>query len=282
MIYKTTLILGCVGWMATSAMGALIGLGEASNYAILGLSNGTVTINSATSIIGNVGYSSGVISTTNQKVSQFTGTAYVHGQVADFRYTPSTYKPSGGIVTNQTADALLDQANLDALAASRSYAKLAPNQTLGVINDINITINSTGPVNVISIASINMNSDIFTMNSRSGFEDVFIFNVLGDFAWSQSAVTGTALASNIIWNFPNSSSIDINKESTVFLGTILAPTGSVIYHNPASFDGAIIARDINLHSMFNLEGIPSNVPKPATLGLWAMGSVILTMWRRIS
>src|SRR5438046_8567249 len=35
-------------------------LGEAANFVVLGLANGDVSINSATSITGNVGYSAGV------------------------------------------------------------------------------------------------------------------------------------------------------------------------------------------------------------------------------
>jgi len=66
----------------------------------------------------------------------------------------------------------------------------------------------------------------------------------------------------------NAVDIKVNKAGTAFNGTILAPTGSVEYHNPATFNGRIIAQSIDLHSDFNIAGpTVSAIPLPATLPL---------------
>jgi choice-of-anchor A domain-containing protein len=271
---RNVIIAICLLAGAAASRGDSINLGAAGNFGILGLNNGTVTINSATSITGDVGYSNGVVSNTNQKVDSFNGTVYVHSG-ATFNYTPATFNPSGGFVIGGAADGLLNQANSDALSASSTYFGLGVTQTLGAINDTSVLVNSTGAVNVISISSINLNSDHFTINSRAGFNDLFIFNVTGSFDWSQSIADGTALPGNILWNFPNASSINVNKQATVFEGTILAPTGSVIYHNPATFTGSIVALNIDLHSDFNMSQPPVPADSSTPLPTAALGGLAL-------
>ena len=226
---------------------------EPFSYGLLGLNGGTFTINSSTNLIADVGYSSGVTSNTNQKINNFTGTAYVHSQVTSFIYTAATYQPTGGIVRNNaTADANLDAANANAITVSANYAGLTPNFTYGAINS-NLTINSAAHNTVVQMSSLNYNSMVLTLNGTAGSDDGFIINVTGSFDFSQSQIQlNNVRAERVIFNFPNPSAITVNKASNVFRGTILAPTGSVIYHNPASFEGSIIALNIAVHSDFNL------------------------------
>jgi hypothetical protein len=261
-------------------------LTPADQFAILGIggssaaSRGTVIINSATSITGDVGYARFTTSTTNQKVTTFTGTAYVHSEVAptattgtNWNYTAATYVPSGGIQygsSSAAVDTLLDDARAAALAASTFYgglpATLAP---IASINDTSATITSTGAVNVIDIGAIDIKSDTITLSGRVGFTDTFIIRVTGNFAVDQSTIAlANTTAAHVLWYFPTAATdIDIVKAETIFNGTILAPftTSSkpVIYHNPATFNGAIIARDINVHSDFNITHV-AFVPEPAT------------------
>ena len=223
-------------------------------FGLLGLNGGTFTINSSTNLIADVGYSRLVTSTTNQKINNFTGTAYVHSQVTSFVYTAATYQPTGGIVRNNAAaDAKLDAANANAIAVSANYAGLTPNYTFGAVTT-NQTINSVTNNTVVKISSMNYNSKVLTLNGTAGADDGFIINVLGSFDFSQSQIQlNNVRPERVIFNFPNPSAITINKSANVFRGTILAPTGSVIYHNPASFEGSIIARNIAVHSDFNLK-----------------------------
>ena len=274
--------------LAPSANAAVI-LGAAGNFTVLGLANqacagcatATVTINSATSIIGNVGYSAGVVSTTNQKVKTFSGTSFVAG-TADFQHKAATYQPTGGIRIGTanpnvapfgSVNDFLAQANADALAASAAAAALAP--TTGPLGNVsnNLTINSTGDVNVIPLSSLSYNNNTLTLSSRSGRNDHFIFNISGagdhtfDFAQSVISFGGTGTtADHVLFNFTGGThsaltGININKSRSVFNGTILSPFGNVTYHNPASFSGAIIGYRINLHSSFNISQ-SSFVPPP--------------------
>lgn len=236
-------------------------IGEAANFGLLGLENGTFTINSGTTLIANVGYSKGVTSGTNQKITTFTGTAYVHSLVNSFVYDATTYQPSGGIIQNNVAaDIKLNAANVGAISGSANYASLTPNISLGNVIT-NKTINRVNNVTVVSMASLNYNSNTITFVGQAGQDDAFIINVAGSFDFSQSTVVLTNVRpERVVWNFPNASNIVINKASTIFKGTILAPLGSVIYHNPASFEGAIIAKNIAVHSDFNLTQKKLEIP----------------------
>ena len=268
-----------------SAQADAISLGTAGQFAVLGLNDGFVTINSATKIQGNVGYSDGVFSHTNQKVDTFIGTAYVHSG-ADFQYTAATYAPTGGIQTGPSVDVLLDLANTDATAAAAYYAALVPSTNLGAVTgNQSFTSSAPGSTNVYAVSSLDLNGNTFTLHGL-GTNASFVFNVSGNFDWSQSQlVLDNVLASNVLFNFVNGTStigIDVNKAETVFNGTILAPSinAELVYHNPATFNGRIIARDITLHSDFNItnpgdENGPPPVPLPtAALGGFALCSMV--------
>ena len=256
--------------------------GEAANFTILGLEGGSVIINSATSIDGNVGYGKNVTSGTNQKVDSFTGSAYVHS-TASFTYTPATYAPSGGLTIGGSADSLLEQANVDALATASSLAGLAPTVNLGALGDNDSRVlKSGGALNVFSLDSLTYKEDTLELVSRPGFDDQFVFNVAGDFNFDNSEIKLTDVSvENVVFNFLNASAINIGKAGSIFLGAILAPAGDVDYHNPATFIGSIIAKDINLHSDFNMAGPEvSEIPVPGALVLFLSGLLGLAFARR--
>jgi hypothetical protein len=258
---------------STAAASSLLP-GEAGNFTILGLEGGSVIINSATSVSGDVGYSKNVTSNTNQKIDNFDGTAYVHSTTT-FTHTAATYAPSGGIVTGGSADSLLEQANADATQASINFAGLTPTTVLGALgdNDSRVLI-STGDLNVFSLDSLIYKEDTLELVSRSGFDDQFVFNVLGNFYFDNSEIKLTGVSTeHVVFNFLNASDIKIGKAGTIFMGAILAVTGSVDYHNPATFNGSIIALDINLHSDFNIAGPINPVPVPAAF--WLFGSALI-------
>jgi len=268
MIPKLSAVLLSAAMLAYAipAQSATFDLGTAGGFTVLGLDNGSVIINSATSITGDVGYSRGVTSNTNQKVETFSGTARVHTAVGSFTATPASFQPSGGVQSDAANDALLDQANSDAAAASAALAALTPVTILGNLGDNDSFSVGAG---VYSIGSLNFKEDTITLTGSD--TDTFIFNVSGsfDFSNSQILLQGGAIAANVIFNFLNAVDININKEGTLFNGTILALNGNVDYHNPATFNGRIIARDINLHSSFNINGPTTitSVPVPAALPL---------------
>lgn len=244
-------------------------IGEASTFALLGLENGSVIINSSTAVTGDFGYSKGVTSTVNQKIGDdapWIGGAYVDSQVAAFAYSSKDYLPSDGIfgfpIGSASVDARLAQANLDALSAAALYGALTPDITLGAVTT-NTVINRTDSMTVVRMSSVNLNGGTIILNGNMSGTDTFVIQVLGDMDFSQSQIVlNNVTPDQVVWVFPNPSDILINKDTSVFQGTILAPTSSVEYHNPATFNGAIIALNINVHSDFNLTHHPLDIPCP--------------------
>lgn len=272
----TLLATGLMAALSLPVAATPIDLGAAGGFTVLGLTDGEVIINSATSLSGTVGYGRNVVSNTNQKVDTFIGTVKKHS-TASVTITEATFAPTGGVLEGSAIDAELDQANADAIAASAFYGAMA-GTSLGALGDgDNLDLTSTGGVNVYAIDSLDYKEDSITL--AGGVGDSFVFNIAGDFDFSSSSVilTGGLLAENVLFNFTDASAVKINKSDTNFVGTILATTGFVDYHNPASFTGRIIARDINLHSNFNISGTETDAatpaPAPGALSLLMAGLV---------
>jgi hypothetical protein len=165
------------------------------------------------------------------------------------------FTATGGTVTQD-----LSQAVSDANAASAADAALTPTQSVGNLT-ANTSITGNGGVNVISVQSLSFNSNTLTL--AGGANDVFVINVAGNFTFAQSNVvlTGGVTANHVLFYFPTAGgTIDLFKSSNVVVGTFLAPQRSVIYDNPASFTGAIIAQNIDIHSGADLTGATFAVP----------------------
>ena len=222
-------------------------------FAVLALNNGSLSINSSSNITGTIGYSAGVTSPTNQKVDLFTGKALVHSGVTSFIYTAVTFLPTEGILRNSApVDEILNSANTNALSISSTYSNMAPNLSFGNVTT-NLSVNSVAFNTVIEMSSMDYNSKVLTLNGTAGADNGFIINVAGSFDFSQSQIVlNNVRSERVIFNFPNASNITLNKSANIFRGTILAPLGNIIYHNPASFEGSIIGLNISLHSDFNL------------------------------
>jgi probable HAF family extracellular repeat protein/autotransporter-associated beta strand protein len=232
-------------------------LGTAARYGIFGINGGNVILNSA-HITGDVALGPNETASTLQK-TDITGTLTTDPSATwDKSNLNKDFSISGGYGTQSLA-----QAADDANSASASFATMTPTQNLGNIT-ASTTIVGNGGTNVISLASLNFNAQTLTL--RGTANDIFIINVTGGFSFYQStiALQGGVLPSNIVFNFPTAgTTIDLSKSTNVIYGTFLAPHRSLIYHNPAYFDGQIIAQNIDLHSDANIkstfEGCIANV-----------------------
>ncbi len=260
------LLLGMIGFdgFQTGARAVAVKGRISLNCSIFAFRNGTGIINSSTSITGDVCYARGVTSTTNQKAEDFFGTTIVHSQVAAFSYTDKNFFPTGGIETEDFDEALDDEeGRLMSLAAS--LAALPPTTVLPDPLELSggstITVTGlTGGTTVVDLSGFNLNGATIRLSGDSQF--VFNFRkkdgTRGSFDFSDSKIelVNGAKTEKVFWNFVTAFDVMVNKDTNVFRGTILGPTSSVIYHNPADFDGMIAALDINLHSMFDFYGVP--------------------------
>ena len=81
-------------------------LGSLTNWVVFALNNGSLEINSATTVIGNVGYSNNVAVPNAQKVDIFNGGVYVYGGASTdnlYAKADATFLPSDGIHTGNTS-----------------------------------------------------------------------------------------------------------------------------------------------------------------------------------
>ena len=137
-----------------------LNIGAAADFAILSLNDGTLSINSATTITGVVGASKNVTVQSAQKVDTFAGSIRVYSgtTTTSFRsvFMAATFAPTGGIQYGPgTVDAKLDQANADALKASIYYGSLKPTTGTNVLGAVstNRSLTGGGGMNAYSVSS---------------------------------------------------------------------------------------------------------------------------------
>jgi hypothetical protein len=282
-----------------------ITLGTTSDFVLLALNNGYLSINSATSISGNVGASSSVDIASAQKVDTFIGSTYLYSgsTTTDFTgtYADATFNPTGGIHSGNTsgcpADPLfscdgasvnnkLNQANADAAALQAQLAGLSYASLGAVTDSLNLT-SGPGGLNAFDASLWNYNADTLTLHGDAS--SWFVFRINGtsnNWAHAQTILDGV-LANHVLFYFTGDTSlgadvVDIYKDDNVFSGTIFAPFGGVDYHNPATFNGRIIAESITVHSDFNITAVPTRditeIPEPASIVL--LGSGLAALARR--
>ena len=232
--------LGC-GLGASAAHAAPFPTLGAAAFTVLDINGGNLDINNANGITtnpGKVGIGPNV-SSTLQKAT-ITGNVTVD--------PTDTYSPSADfIVTGTTTTQSLVQAQTDANNASAAFDALTPTVTFTGNHTTLAPITGNGGVNVIDInGDLNLNGT--TIDLHGGANDIFVFNITGTLSYSNSQMIldSGITASHIIFNLVGTGlDNEINKASDVFDGTVLAsPFSSVRYHNPATFDGAIIAENI--------------------------------------
>src|SRR5438132_990412 len=206
-------------------------LGLADNFAILGLKGANLIISEgATKIIGDVG--AGPMDTGTLLKSTVQGNLFIDPTATlDIH---SDFKVTGNVTSKDLSPEVAD-----ALAASACAANLPTTQSLGDITTAT-TITGNGGLNVIAVESVDIVKETLTISG--GPNDIFIFNVAGDFIFngSQMVLSGGVMANHILWNFPTAGSdILFFKPVAVANGTFLAPLRSYIQDH-GQLNGAVI------------------------------------------
>lgn len=265
----------------------------ALDCAVFVFSGGTSIVNSGGSLTGDICYNENVTSTQNQKLpdqpGDWVGGAYVHSGVTDFQYNADNFNPSDGI-HESGFDLELEALDAAYIATANFYQAQTPDQTISSIWATDQSINSSGGgadttiINFTSSGGIGFNSNTLTLTGDSDDKYIFNFEDGAEFDWSQSStiLLNGVTADNILFNFWGDigGTGVIKKDATSFKGTILAPflTEDFEYHNPASFEGAIFANKVNLHSDFNLDAGDMSVnvftPVPVPPAIFLFGSAI--------
>src|SRR5438552_9343251 len=268
---------------------AIIGLGQAANYAVLGI-GGTVAVQSdfevyqsATVINGNVGV--GPYSTWTHGVD-----ATINGRI-DYDLTDSAPTVTG-TVTGGLHQVSMSGPVADARSASTLYAGLSPTLTLGGIAD-NATIVGNGGLNVIRITNEMTLKTTLTLQGTPS--DSFVFQLTASDAPSahnltlsglSMSLTGGVTAGNILWNLDGFGGGIVISSSSLVDGIFLAPDRSILVDN-ANVTGAVFGGGgyqdshsdfVSVHSSATIMAIP----EPNTFALGAVGLALLAVARRHS
>lgn len=167
--------------------------------------------------------------------------------------------------------------SLSTLAATGTLPTPANNEVITAIpNADGIAVFNITAAQLAAIPS-------FTIN-LNGATSV-IFNVSGSsVTFNANDESGTAGANNIIWNFYQATSVNVD---TQIGGTVLAPEAAVTNDN--QIDGALIANswtgqgelhDYAFDGTLPAADAPASVPEPASLVLVAAGLLALSLLRR--
>ncbi len=254
-----------------------VNLGTSNNYVLLALGQGISDSGPLTgefTVNGDVG-----VVTSGEKFSA-SGSVVYNGQV--FLHSGVTYNSSASGVpqptTGAAVDSALEQAKLDALAASNFASGLAATASYGKI-DNNFTISQAAVGNyVFNIDEIKFSGEkSLTLSAPAG--STFVLNITDAIVLTSGSinVAGGLTAANVLINYTGDEDIRFSgggNKSQVF-GTILAPNATVGLH-PGLVVGSIIADKITMSS--GAVVVPEVTPGSVIIGF--MGLVVAFASRR--
>jgi PEP-CTERM motif len=269
--------------------GVLTGLGQAGNYAVLGLdtvSLGTDINASNVTVTGNVGVS-------HLSTLQVMAPSTIIGNVY---YQDAGSVTGPGTVTGSLIQQSMTQAVLDALNANTQNAMLAPNTTINGDVTSAKTFTGSGGLNVIDInGNINLNNANITLVGTPS--DVFVINVTGDLdlVGTASLLTSGVPNANVLYNFTggdvsNPGKMTFNTHvGDVVDGTMLAPYYTM--NLDGTWNGELIGGPLNIGLLSNAtvnqdsfnpppSSPPPGVPEPSSMFLFLLGGTAVGCFAR--
>jgi hypothetical protein len=230
---------------------AFVGLGDAGQFAVLGLSNtGIHNINAV--ISGYTGVSEG------GQLNNF-GPSTILSDV--YLCATSQYSGNGQFYGQLIVDAsLMSRANSDAQSAAQEAAALTATQTFGGINQAT-TVTGTSGVNVIQV-----NGDVRASLTLSGTaSSVFVVNVTGKLKLSGNSVLGMAggvTADHVLYNFVGNGGTLETDSTNVVNGTLLGLSRTM--HFNGVVNGEIIGGGGTIKlSNTHVNNVEFTLPTPA-------------------
>jgi len=169
-------------------------------------------------------------------------------------------------------------------SVSNSLNGLTPNLTLSSLvlgtGGFQNFIDPGGTFVVDITGNFNLNGATLNLMAANT-SDLFVFNIGGTFGFSQSIINLSGIAANnVIFNVTDAcGTADINKGTSIWRGTLLAPNCDIRAHNSMDFQGSLFAQNVTVDSGIVING-PTQVPEPSSLLLLSTGLLGLPLLRR--
>lgn len=251
-------------------------LGTLANYALVDLGNGTTLGQNSGPVAGNELLGNGVTANfsggnngglTNGGILYYDSTVHGQNTFSMLQNPPTTSEVSTTVTNTALSKAQSVSSYAAGLTATQNYSDIVSGQT----------IMGNGGLNVIDVA--NIQNAAFTI--KGGPNDVFVFDVSGEFQTNQAMTLSGVLPSQILFNFTGTSGAVFQTSGGDSLyGTFLATDGGQFQFSNLVLNGELINTGGNVQ-LVSGSGIqtftpftPStSVPLPAILpcGLLLLG-----------